>query len=108
MLQVSNLSLIYSLFCCKDKNRETTRIELEKEKEREVKKTRTHVEREEEIVKERKREFGDRSLGLMVMGDISCLRDCGFESRCRIQDGHDIFSHLFVIKIVLFVWKGRK
>ena len=44
----------------------------------------------------------------MVMGDISCLRDCGFESRCRIQDGHDIFSHLFVIKIVLFVWKGRK
>ena len=106
MLQVSNLSLIYSLFCCKDKNRENRTGE--RERKRSQKDTDPRREREEEIVKERKREFGCRSLGLVVMGDISCLRDCGFESRCRIQDGHDIFSHLFVIKIVLFVWKGGK
>ena len=31
--------------------------------------------------------------GLVVMGDDSCLRGCGFESRRRILDGYDIFSH---------------
>ena len=46
------------------------------------------------------------SPGLVVMGDDSCSRGHGFESRCRILDGH--FSHWFVIKIVLFVWKDQK
>ena len=27
----------------------------------------------------------------MVMGDDSCSRGCGFESRCCILHGHDIF-----------------
>ena len=27
----------------------------------------------------------------MVMGGDSCSKDRGFESRCRILDGHDIF-----------------
>ena len=46
------------------------------------------------------------SPGLMVMGDDSCSRGCGFESRHHILDGY--FSHWFVGKIVLFVWKDRK
>ena len=34
------------------------------------------------------------SPGLVVMGDDSCSKGCGFESWCRIQDAHlDIFSH---------------
>ena len=32
-----------------------------------------------------------RSPGLVVTGDDSCLRGCGFESRHRILDGY--FSH---------------
>ena len=40
------------------------------------------------------------SPGLVVMGDDSCSRGCEFESRRRILDG--LFSHLFVVKIVLF------
>ena len=43
------------------------------------------------------------SPGLVVMGGDSCSKGRGFESRRRILDGHDIFSHLFVVKIVLFV-----
>ena len=31
------------------------------------------------------------SRGLVVMGDNSCSRGCGFESQCCILDGH-IFS----------------
>ena len=31
------------------------------------------------------------SPGLVVMGDDSCSRGCGFESQCHILDGHDIF-----------------
>ena len=31
------------------------------------------------------------SPGLVVMGDDSCLKGCGFKSRHRILDGH--FSH---------------
>ena len=31
--------------------------------------------------------------GLVIMGDDSCSRGYGFESRHHIQDGHDIFSH---------------
>ena len=41
---------------------------------------------------------------LVVMGDDSCSKGCGFKSRRRILDGHlNIFSHSFVVKIVLFV-----
>ena len=35
----------------------------------------------------------------MVMGDDSWLRGRGFESQHRILDGHDIFSHAFLVKI---------
>ena len=44
----------------------------------------------------------------MVMGDNSCLRGGGFESQHCILDGHDMFSHLFFVKIVLFVVKDQK
>ena len=37
----------------------------------------------------------------MVMGGGSHSEGCGFESRHRILDGH--FSHIFVVKIVMFV-----
>ena len=33
------------------------------------------------------------SPGLVVMGGDSCSEGRGFESRCHILDGHDIFSH---------------
>ena len=39
------------------------------------------------------------SPSLVVMGDDSCLRGRGFESRCRFLDGHGIFSHGFVVKL---------
>ena len=45
------------------------------------------------------------SLGLVVMGGDSCSKGRGFESQHRILDGH--FSHLFVVKIVMFVWKDE-
>ena len=32
------------------------------------------------------------SPGLVVMGGDSLSEDCGFESRCHILDGHDIFT----------------
>ena len=41
------------------------------------------------------------SPGLVVMGGDSCSEGCGFESQHRILDGH--VSHLFVIKVLLFV-----
>ena len=37
----------------------------------------------------------------MVLGDNSCSGGHGFESRRRILD--ERFSHLFVVKILLFV-----
>ena len=43
------------------------------------------------------------SPGLVVMGGDSCSKGRGFESRRRILDGHNIFSHIFVVKIVMFV-----
>ena len=49
-----------------------------------------------------------RRPGLEVMGDDSSPRGHGFKSQRRILDGLVIFSRLFVVKIVLFVWKGRK
>ena len=48
------------------------------------------------------------SPGQLVIGDISCLRGRGFESQHRILDGLDILTHLFVVKIVLFVCKRLK
>ena len=38
---------------------------------------------------------------LVVMGGDSCSKGREFESRFHILDGH--FSHLFVVKIVMFV-----
>ena len=48
------------------------------------------------------------SPGLVVMGGDSRSKGRGFESRHRILDGLDIFSHWFVVEIVLFVWKRPK
>ena len=42
----------------------------------------------------------------VVMGDDSCSRGRGFKSRHRKLDGH--FLHLFVVEIVLCVWKRPK
>ena len=44
-----------------------------------------------------------RSPGLVVMGADSCSEGHGFESQHCILDGH--FSHIFVVKIVMFVKK---
>ena len=41
----------------------------------------------------------------MVMGDESGSKGRGFESRRRLLDGH--FSHLFVVKNVLFARKDE-
>ena len=46
------------------------------------------------------------SPGLVVMGRDSRSEGRGFESRHRILDGH--FSRVFVVKIIMFVWKDRK
>ena len=43
----------------------------------------------------------------MVMGGDSCSEGRGFKSQCRILDGHDIFSHIFAVEIVMFVWKDE-
>ena len=43
---------------------------------------------------------------LAFMGDHSCSKGCGCISQCHILDGH--FSHWFVVKIVLIVWKDWK
>ena len=48
----------------------------------------------------------DGSLGLVVMGGDSCSEGCGFKSQHCILEGH--FSHLFVVKIVMFVLKKTK
>ena len=47
------------------------------------------------------------SPGLVVMGDDSCSRSSGFESLRRTLDGHDIFSHWSVVKIVLFLKRPK-
>ena len=46
------------------------------------------------------------SPGLVVLGGDSASKGRGFESLTHKQDGH--FSHLFVVKIVMFVWKDEK
>ena len=43
----------------------------------------------------------DGSPGVVVMGGDSCSKGHGFASQHHILD--DIFSHLFVVKIVMFV-----
>ena len=46
------------------------------------------------------------SPGLVIMGEDSCSKGFGFESRHRMLDGH--FSHKFVVKVVLtFVGKDQ-
>ena len=45
------------------------------------------------------------SPGLVVMGGDSCSKGRGFESQYRILDEH--FSHLFVVKIAMFVWRDE-
>ena len=47
--------------------------------------------------------IGKNKNGLVVMGGDSCSEGHGFESQRRILDGHDIFSHIFVVKIEVFV-----
>ena len=47
-----------------------------------------------------------RSPGLVVMGGDLHSRGCEFESQHRILDVH--YSHIFVVKIVMFVWKRLK
>ena len=39
------------------------------------------------------------SPGLVVMGGDSLAKGRGFESHHHILDGHNIFSHIFVVKI---------
>ena len=39
----------------------------------------------------------------MVMGGDARSKGREFESQCRILDGHDIFSHLIAVKIVMCV-----
>ena len=50
--------------------------------------------------------FGGGSPGPVVMGIDSHSEGHGFKSRHRILDGH--FSHVFVVKIVMFVGKDQK
>ena len=44
--------------------------------------------------------LGCGSPGLVVMGGGSCPKGRGFEFQLCILDGHDIFTHLFVVKMV--------
>ena len=46
-----------------------------------------------------------RSPGLVVMGGDYCSKGCEFESRHLILDGH--FSHIFVVKIAMYVCKDE-
>ena len=39
----------------------------------------------------------------MVVGGDLCSEGRGFESRHHILDIHNIFSHIFVVRIVIFV-----
>ena len=47
--------------------------------------------------------FKGGSPGLVVMGGDLCSEGRGFESQRRILDGHNIFPHIFVVRIVMFV-----
>ena len=39
---------------------------------------------------------------MVTAGDL-CSKGHGFESRRRVLDGYNIFSHIFVVRIVMFV-----
>ena len=41
------------------------------------------------------------SPGLVVMGGYSCSKGRGFESRHCKLDGHNIFLHIVVVRIVI-------
>ena len=41
--------------------------------------------------------------GLVVIGGDSCSEGRGFESRRRILDGHNSISHIFFVRIEMFV-----
>ena len=45
--------------------------------------------------------------GLVVMGGDSCSKVRGFESRRHMLNEHNIFLHIFVVRIVMFVWKDE-
>ena len=47
------------------------------------------------------------SPGLVAMGRDSCSEGRGFKSQRCILDGHNIFPHIFVVRIVKFVWKDK-
>ena len=49
-----------------------------------------------------------RNPGLVVLGDYSCLKGCGFESQHSVLDGHDIFSRWFVLKLYCLLEKAEK
>ena len=44
-----------------------------------------------------------KSLGLVVMGGDLCLEGHGFKSRRHILHGRNIYSHIFVVRIVMIV-----
>ena len=56
-----------------------------------------------QIEREMRISLKGKSPGLVVMGGDSRSKGHGFESWRCILDGHDIFSHCFVVKIVSFV-----
>ena len=43
----------------------------------------------------------------MVTGGDSCSKGHGFKSRRRILDGNKKISHVFVVRIVMFIWKDE-
>ena len=48
------------------------------------------------------------SPGQVVVGGDSRSKGRGFESQCRILDGHEIFSHRFVVKNCIACLKRPK
>ena len=49
----------------------------------------------------------NKSPGLVVMGGDLCFEGCGFEFRSRELDGHNIFSQIFVVRILMVVVLGQ-
>ena len=45
------------------------------------------------------------SPGLVDMGEDSCTEVCGLKSQHHLMYGH--FFHIFVVKIVMFVWRDE-
>ena len=57
---------------------------------------------------EKNSRFLGGSSGLVVMGGDSCSEGLGFELRPHLLDGGNIISHIFVVRILMFVWKDEK